>query len=283
MLDVIKGDYKDSVQTLVDLTLTVQQLLLSLTIDPRLIFSVDHPELPFFEKMKMQLWDYVDKITEKFILVILKDVNELVRAQHVGDPPCFAAYKGYEKSLGILCRGIIRNVNAFWTALGFCLWMFLVLGTVSHFLSKYFLRMVNWTYDGSEVESYSSTSSSSSATQSGSSSPKVAASKMEATHVPAEHATATEASADAVAHTETPKDGLKDTQCIIQPQPRNMHPEFPINGTEHRFKELQQSNGQAAEVYYVDDVAYTIKHRYALADMDNEGDIVLRILMELLC
>ncbi|KAL3189968.1 hypothetical protein MRX96_020303 [Rhipicephalus microplus] len=116
---------------------------------------VDHPELAFFEKMKYQLWDHVDKITEKFILWILKDVNDLVRAQHVGNPPCFAAYKGYEKSLGILCRGIIRNVNAFWTALGFCLWMFLVLGMVSHFLSKYFLRMVNWTYDGSEVESYS--------------------------------------------------------------------------------------------------------------------------------
>ncbi|XP_077560604.1 uncharacterized protein LOC144175396 [Haemaphysalis longicornis] len=96
--------------------------------------------------MRTALWDHVD----------------------TGNPPCFAAYKGYEDALGLLCRGIIRNVNAFWTALGFCLWMFMVLGCVSHFLSKYFLRMVNWTYDGSEVESFSSTLSSSTSTSGGS-------------------------------------------------------------------------------------------------------------------
>ncbi|XP_054926636.2 uncharacterized protein [Dermacentor andersoni] len=62
MLEVIKGDYQDSVNTLVDLTKTIQQLLLSLTVDPRLIFSVDHPELPFFAKMRGQLWDHVDKV-----------------------------------------------------------------------------------------------------------------------------------------------------------------------------------------------------------------------------
>ncbi|KAG0427495.1 hypothetical protein HPB47_025456, partial [Ixodes persulcatus] len=43
--------------------------------------------------------------------------------------------------------------NSFWTALCFCLWVFLLLGIISHFMSKYFLRMVNYTYDGSEVES----------------------------------------------------------------------------------------------------------------------------------
>ncbi|KAH6935820.1 hypothetical protein HPB50_010311 [Hyalomma asiaticum] len=216
MLEVIKGDYQDSVNTLAEQTFTVQQLLLSLTVDPRLIFSVDHPELKFFEKMKSQLWDHVDKITEKFILWILRDVNDLVHAEHAGNPPCFAAYKGYEKSLGILCRGIIRNVNAFWTALGFCLWMFLLLGTVSHFLSKYFLRMVNWTYDGSEVESYTSTSSSSSSkseNKDGTSSPKAGAGKEEAkATVPGDHPVAVEPSAGAEPHKETSKEGPKEIQ-----------------------------------------------------------------------
>ncbi|XP_054926316.1 uncharacterized protein [Dermacentor andersoni] len=129
-----------------------------------------------------------------------------------GNPPCFAAYKGYEKALGILCRGIIRNVNAFWTALGFCLWMFLVLGTVSHFLSKYFLRMVNWTYDGSEVESYTSSSSTgSSSSKSGGSSPKAGAEKPEG--APPDHPDAPEAKGEgAEPQKEAPKDDLKDTQ-----------------------------------------------------------------------
>ncbi|XP_077498637.1 uncharacterized protein LOC144109714 [Amblyomma americanum] len=155
LFEVIQGDYVDSVRTLLKLTDTIRHLLLSLTVDPRLIFTEEHPEQPFFAQMSAKLWDHVDKITEMFFLDKLKDLNELDRGGDLGNPPCFAAYKGYERALGLLCRGIIRNVNAFWTALGFCLWMFLVLGMVSHFLSKYFLRMVNWTYDGSEVESYS--------------------------------------------------------------------------------------------------------------------------------
>lgn len=74
------------------------------------------------------------------------------------NPDCFLAYEGYEQGIGFICEGIIRNVNSFWTSLAFCLYMFTLLGTLSHFISKYFLRMDNYTYDGSEVESLTSTS-----------------------------------------------------------------------------------------------------------------------------
>ncbi|KAG0427983.1 hypothetical protein HPB47_025003 [Ixodes persulcatus] len=107
--------------------------------------------------------DYMDAVyyiirstmNEYFINDMLSELQTMHdRHFHIVNPPCFAAYKGYERSLAFLCKGIIRNANAFWTSLKFCLWLFLALGVVSHLLSKYFLRMVNYTYDGSEVESF---------------------------------------------------------------------------------------------------------------------------------
>lgn len=63
-------------------------------------------------------------------------------------------------------------------------------------------------------------------------------------------------------------------QYNIPPLPRNIHPEFHIERRKLRAKKLERSYGQAEGVYYVDAAAYTTKHRYVLAVVDNQGNIV---------
>ncbi|KAM7309189.1 uncharacterized protein ISCGN_012820 [Ixodes scapularis] len=138
LFDILKGDYMDAVYYIIQ--------------------STDVPAnkpATYFDSMKRDIWNQVDKMNEYFINDMLTELQAMHdRHFHIVNPPCFAAYKGYERSLAFLCKGIIRNANAFWSSLKFCLWLFLALGVVSHLLSKYFLRMVNYTYDGSEVESF---------------------------------------------------------------------------------------------------------------------------------
>ncbi|XP_064469309.1 uncharacterized protein LOC135383963 [Ornithodoros turicata] len=156
LFDVIHDDFDVALIGFLNETENIQHLLVSLAIDPRMILGKDPPggkPTVYYEDMKKILWDGLDDIVDGFISEKMKSLVEQDKDLFQVNPYCFAAYEGYEKAFGVICNGIIRNVNAFWTALGCCLWMFLALGILAHNLSKYFLRMENYTLDGSEVES----------------------------------------------------------------------------------------------------------------------------------
>ncbi|KAL3252782.1 hypothetical protein MRX96_054795 [Rhipicephalus microplus] len=136
VFDVIGGDYKLAVEGYGEYMDNLYHLMISITIDPRLIFPM----------------------VEGYIKSIARGALNMRTNLSKFNPDCFLAYDGYEQAIGFICEGIIRNVNSFWTSLAFCLYMFTLLGTLSHFISKYFLRMDNYTYDGSEVESLTTTS-----------------------------------------------------------------------------------------------------------------------------
>ncbi|KAL1416369.1 hypothetical protein MTO96_027997 [Rhipicephalus appendiculatus] len=141
VFDVIGGDYK----------LAVEGYGEYMTVAP--------PEIgTFYDDMKKKLWDKVGDMVEGYIKSLARGALNMRTNLSKFNPDCFRAYDGYEQAVGFICEGIIRNVNSFWTSLAFCLYMFTLLGTLSHFISKYFLRMDNYTYDGSEVESLTTTS-----------------------------------------------------------------------------------------------------------------------------
>ncbi|XP_075724140.1 uncharacterized protein LOC142766803 [Rhipicephalus microplus] len=160
VFDVIGGDYKLAVEGYGEYMDNLYHLMISITIDPRLIFpAVAPPEIgTFYDDMKTKLWDKVGDMVEGYIKSIARGALNMRTNLSKFNPDCFLAYDGYEQAIGFICEGIIRNVNSFWTSLAFCLYMFTLLGTLSHFISKYFLRMDNYTYDGSEVESLTTTS-----------------------------------------------------------------------------------------------------------------------------
>ncbi|XP_075535341.1 uncharacterized protein LOC142570926 isoform X2 [Dermacentor variabilis] len=141
VFDVIGGDYK----------LAVDGYSEYMTPGP--------PEVgAFYDDMKNKLWNKVGDMVEGYIKSLARGALNMRTNLSKFNPDCLLAYDGYEQGIGFICEGIIRNVNSFWTSLAFCLYMFTLLGTLSHFISKYFLRMDNYTYDGSEVESLTSTS-----------------------------------------------------------------------------------------------------------------------------
>ncbi|XP_065302301.1 uncharacterized protein [Dermacentor albipictus] len=160
VFDVIGGDYKLAVEGYSEYMDNLHHLMISITVDPRLIFpTTGPPEVGiFYEAMKTLLWDKVGDMVEGYIKSLARGTLHIRTNLSKFNPDCLLAYDGYEQGIGFICEGIIRNVNSFWTSLGFCLYMFTLLGTLSHFISKYFLRMDNYTYDGSEVESLTSTS-----------------------------------------------------------------------------------------------------------------------------
>lgn len=162
LFDVIIGDFQTALIGFINQTENINDLLVSLAVDPNLIFGVTPPlgkPAQFYDEMQSRLWDDLDDITEGFVR---KRIGWLVQSDqtlfHI-NPYCYAAYEGYLGAFGILCSGVIRNLNSFWLSLSFCLWLFLALAVLSHNLSKYFLRMVNYTLDGSEVSESESSSS----------------------------------------------------------------------------------------------------------------------------
>ncbi|XP_054932647.1 uncharacterized protein [Dermacentor andersoni] len=160
VFDVIGGDYKLAVEGYSEYMDNLHHLMISITVDPRLIFpTTGPPEVgTFYDDMKDKLWNKVGDMVEGYIKSLARGTLNMRTNLSKFNPDCLLAYDGYEEGIGFICEGIIRNVNSFWTSLAFCLYMFTLLGTLSHFISKYFLRMDNYTYDGSEVESLTSTS-----------------------------------------------------------------------------------------------------------------------------
>ncbi|KAH9381558.1 hypothetical protein HPB48_005467 [Haemaphysalis longicornis] len=78
------------------------------------------------------------------------------------DPPameCGRLYNIYQKAFGSFCEMTLKNHNGWWLAMYICLLLLGALAIMSHHASRYFLRMNNYTYDGSEVESTSSAES----------------------------------------------------------------------------------------------------------------------------
>ncbi|KAM7308677.1 hypothetical protein ISCGN_012311 [Ixodes scapularis] len=61
----------------------------------------------------------------------------------------------YEKAFKPFCNLTMRNYNSWWVAMYFCIGLICVLTVMSHYASRYFLRMINYTHYGSEVESSS--------------------------------------------------------------------------------------------------------------------------------
>lgn len=163
MFDIVQNDFSGSILGFIKKTENLRHLLISLTVDPYVILLKDPVNKPakYFDSMRQLLWDKLDNVIERFINEKIKMLRGEDHDEDVVNPLCFAAYQGYEGALRFVCHGMVRNVNAFWTALGFCTWLFTILGVLAHNLSKYFLRMVNYTYDGSEIESSSTTSLSS--------------------------------------------------------------------------------------------------------------------------
>ncbi|XP_077512977.1 uncharacterized protein LOC144124202 [Amblyomma americanum] len=160
VFDVIGADYKLAVDGYDEFMDNLHHLMISITIDPRLIFPAAPPPAiaNYYDSMKLALWDKVGDMVEGYIKSLARGAMYIRSNLSKFNPECLPAYDGYERAIGYVCDGIIRNVNSFWTSLAFCLYMFTFLGTLSHFVSKYFLRMENYTYDGSEVESLTSTS-----------------------------------------------------------------------------------------------------------------------------
>ncbi|XP_064480583.1 uncharacterized protein LOC135394058 isoform X3 [Ornithodoros turicata] len=160
LFDVIHNDFDTGIHSFINKTENLHHLLSSLAVDPRRILDDPSPYIAQqdFDILKAMMWGHLENIVERFGDEKVQQIRSRDLDMDVVNPPCFAAYKGYERGFRYACHGLIRNINAFWTALGFCVWMFTILAIVSHNLSKYFLRMVNYTFDGSEVESTSSSS-----------------------------------------------------------------------------------------------------------------------------
>ncbi|XP_064473543.1 uncharacterized protein LOC135388129 isoform X2 [Ornithodoros turicata] len=69
--------------------------------------------------------------------------------------PCEPVFRVYRQAFGSFCGLTLKNFNAWWLAMYFCVVLLSGLVILSHYTTKYFLKMVNYTQDGSEVESSS--------------------------------------------------------------------------------------------------------------------------------
>ncbi|XP_064472888.1 uncharacterized protein LOC135387720 [Ornithodoros turicata] len=144
LFDVILDDFDDAINNFINRTNIIQHLLASLTVDPRQILQGDPPQKPqvYYENMKMLIWDDLDDVRghmlEGFINKLMHSISQ--RDLHPVNPHCYAAYEGYAMALRLVCSGMIRNANAFWTSLGLCLWLLLLMGIVTDNASKFFIR-----------------------------------------------------------------------------------------------------------------------------------------------
>lgn len=143
-------------------TVIVMSKLKDITVDADSIFKVSGGD-----KLKLGITvDKFDKVAalmqDKVISLIANWSDHALRPLRIRSADedevnlqCEPVFEVYREAFSSFCGLTLKNFNSWWLAMYICLILFGGLVLMSHFTSKYFLKMINYTLDGSEVESSS--------------------------------------------------------------------------------------------------------------------------------
>ncbi|KAH7950963.1 hypothetical protein HPB52_003409 [Rhipicephalus sanguineus] len=113
-----------------------------------------------YDQLKSWLADTTQQISVLWANSLKEQVNVELPKMDSDNVQCMQLFNVYDSAFHSFCEMTLKNHNGWWLAMYLCLGLLGAMSVMSHYASRYFLRMVNYTYDGSEVESTSDDASS---------------------------------------------------------------------------------------------------------------------------
>lgn len=111
---------------------------------------------PHYEQLKSWLADTTQQISVLWANSMKDEVAVELPKTDSESVECMQLFNVYDDAFRSFCELTLKNHNGWWLAMYVCLMLLGAMAVMSHHASRYFLKMVNYTYDGSEVESTSS-------------------------------------------------------------------------------------------------------------------------------
>ncbi|KAL1426303.1 hypothetical protein MTO96_014134 [Rhipicephalus appendiculatus] len=108
-----------------------------------------------YEQLKSWLADTAQQISVLWANSLKEQVNVELPKVDSDNVQCMQLFNVYDSAFHSFCELTLKNHNGWWLAMYLCVGLLGAMSVMSHYASRYFLRMVNYTYDGSEVESTS--------------------------------------------------------------------------------------------------------------------------------
>ncbi|KAK8764866.1 hypothetical protein V5799_032526 [Amblyomma americanum] len=109
-----------------------------------------------YEQLRSWLSDTTQQISVMWANSLKESVAvELPKIDSKG-VECMQLFSMYDAAFRSFCDLTLKNHNGWWLAMYICMGLLGAMAVMSHHASRYFLIMINYTYDGSEVESTSS-------------------------------------------------------------------------------------------------------------------------------
>ncbi|KAL3203634.1 hypothetical protein MRX96_041825 [Rhipicephalus microplus] len=109
----------------------------------------------YYEQLKSWLADTAQQISLLWANSLKEQVKVELPQVDSDNVQCMQLFNVYDSAFRSFCELTLKNHNGWWLAMYLCLGLLGAMSVMSHYASRYFLKMVNYTYDGSEVESTS--------------------------------------------------------------------------------------------------------------------------------